>query len=65
MKIASEPGCELWASEQIGLPSRAGLHTGEIEIRGRDIGGIAVHAASRVMARCSKRPGNSDELQQC
>ena len=27
------------ASKQIGLPMRAGLHTGEIEIRGRDIGG--------------------------
>jgi class 3 adenylate cyclase len=39
------------ASRQIGLPLRAGLHTGEIEIRGRDIGGIAVHAAARVMAQ--------------
>ena len=39
------------ASKQIGLPIRAGLHTGEIEIRGRDIGGIAVHAASRVMTQ--------------
>lgn len=39
------------ASQQIGLPLRAGLHTGEIEIRGRDIGGIAVHAAARVMAQ--------------
>ena len=38
-------------SKQIGLPLRAGLHTGEIEIRGRDIGGIAVHAASRVMTQ--------------
>jgi class 3 adenylate cyclase len=28
-----------------------GLHTGEIELRGRDIGGIAVHAAARVMAQ--------------
>jgi pimeloyl-ACP methyl ester carboxylesterase len=36
---------------QIGLPLRAGLHTGEIELRGRDIGGIAVHAAARVMAQ--------------
>jgi len=36
---------------QIGLAIRAGLHTGEIEIRGRDIGGIAVHAASRVMTQ--------------
>ena len=39
------------ASKQIGLPLRAGLHTGEIEIRGRDIGGIAVHAAARVMSQ--------------
>jgi class 3 adenylate cyclase len=39
------------ASRQIGLSLRAGLHTGEIEIRGRDIGGVAVHAAARVMAR--------------
>ena len=34
------------ASKRIGLPPSAGLHTGEIEIRGRDIGGIAVHAAA-------------------
>jgi pimeloyl-ACP methyl ester carboxylesterase len=39
------------AAREIGLPLRAGLHTGEIEIRGRDIGGIAVHAAARVMAQ--------------
>lgn len=38
------------ASRQIGLPMRAGLHAGEIEVRGRDVGGIAVHAAARVMA---------------
>ena len=38
------------AAKQIGLQTRAGLHTGEIEIRGRDIGGVAVHAAARVMA---------------
>ena len=39
------------AAHQMGLPVRAGLHTGEIELRGTDIGGIAVHAAARVMAR--------------
>jgi pimeloyl-ACP methyl ester carboxylesterase len=39
------------AAQQIGLPLRAGLHTGEIEMRGKDIGGIAVHAAARVMAQ--------------
>ena len=35
------------------MPLRAGIHTGEIEIRGGDIGGIAVHAAARVMAQCN------------
>jgi|SRR5665213_736703 len=40
------------AARQIGLPLRAGLHTGEIEMRGNDIGGIAVHVAARVMAQC-------------
>jgi len=34
----------------LGLEIRAGLHTGEIERRGREIGGIAVHLASRVLA---------------
>jgi class 3 adenylate cyclase len=29
---------------------RAGLHTGEIELRGDDVGGIAVHIAARVGA---------------
>jgi pimeloyl-ACP methyl ester carboxylesterase len=39
------------AAGQIGLPLRAGLHTGEIELRDRDVGGIAIHAAARVMAQ--------------
>jgi class 3 adenylate cyclase len=34
----------------IGLQIRAGLHTGEVEQRDHDIGGIAVHLAARVMA---------------
>jgi class 3 adenylate cyclase len=34
----------------IGVQIRAGLHTGEIELRGDDVGGIAVHVAARVMA---------------
>jgi class 3 adenylate cyclase len=37
------------AAHGLGLAIRAGLHTGEIELRGQDVGGIAVHAASRVM----------------
>ncbi|MBI5321760.1 adenylate/guanylate cyclase domain-containing protein [Bradyrhizobium sp.] len=40
------------AANKLGLPLRAGLHTGEIELRDRDIGGIAVHAAARVMSVC-------------
>jgi class 3 adenylate cyclase len=34
----------------LGLDVRAGLHTGEIERRGDDIGGIAVHIGARVAA---------------
>jgi class 3 adenylate cyclase/pimeloyl-ACP methyl ester carboxylesterase len=41
------------AAQQMGLPLRAGLHTGEIEVRDQDVGGIAVHAAARVMAQCA------------
>jgi class 3 adenylate cyclase len=38
----------------LGLDVRVGIHTGEIEIRpGDDIGGIAVHVASRVMGLAS------------
>jgi class 3 adenylate cyclase len=35
---------------EAGLEIRAGLHTGEVELRGDDVGGIAVHIAARVMA---------------
>jgi class 3 adenylate cyclase len=34
----------------INLQIRAGLHSGEIELRDSDVGGIAVHIAARVMA---------------
>jgi class 3 adenylate cyclase len=34
----------------IGTQIRAGLHTGELELRGDDVGGIAVHIAARIMA---------------
>lgn len=34
----------------VGIDIRAGLHCGEIELRGDDVGGIAVHIAARVMA---------------
>jgi class 3 adenylate cyclase/pimeloyl-ACP methyl ester carboxylesterase len=34
----------------LGIEVRAGLHTGECEVRGDDIGGIAVHIGARVSA---------------
>ena len=33
---------------EMDLPVRAGVHTGEVELRGNDIGGVGVHLASRV-----------------
>ena len=36
------------AMQEMGLRVRAGVHTGEIERRGDDIGGLAVHIAARV-----------------
>jgi class 3 adenylate cyclase len=38
------------AAGRSGLELRAGLHAGEVELRGDDIGGLAVHIASRVSA---------------
>jgi class 3 adenylate cyclase len=33
----------------LGLDIRAGVHTGEVEVMGNDLGGVAVHIGSRVM----------------
>jgi class 3 adenylate cyclase len=38
------------AVRSLGIQVRAGLHTGECEVRGDDIGGIAVHIGARVSA---------------
>jgi class 3 adenylate cyclase len=38
------------AVRSIGIRVRCGLHTGEIELHGDDIGGIAVHITQRVQA---------------
>jgi class 3 adenylate cyclase len=46
-------GCVAELGEElrgIDVQIRAGVHTGEIELRGEDVGGIAVHIAARVMA---------------
>jgi class 3 adenylate cyclase/alpha-beta hydrolase superfamily lysophospholipase len=37
----------------LGFEIRAGVHTGECEMRGKDVGGIAVHVAARVMSEAS------------
>jgi class 3 adenylate cyclase len=53
-------GCAAALREElggIGLQIRAGLHTGEVELRDGDVGGIAVHLAARVMA--AARPGET------
>lgn len=38
------------AVQALGIEIRAGLHTGECEVRGDDIGGIGVHIGARVSA---------------
>jgi class 3 adenylate cyclase len=38
------------AVEDLGLPIRAGLHTGEVEKSDGDVHGIAVHVAARIMS---------------
>ena len=37
--------------KRLGIEIRAGLHTGECEIKGEYVGGIAAHIAARVMGR--------------
>jgi class 3 adenylate cyclase len=46
IRCASELGVIL---QGVGINVRTGLHTGEVERRGDDVGGIAVHIGARVM----------------
>ena len=49
-------GCEIRDGVRpLGIDVRVGLHTGEIEVRGEDIGGIAVHIGARVAALAGPR----------
>jgi class 3 adenylate cyclase len=41
------------ASQALDLRVRTGLHAGEVELRGADIGGIAVHLAARICAQAA------------
>lgn len=44
-------GTELCGSlASLGLPVRAGVHTGECEVMGEDLGGMAVHIGARIGA---------------
>lgn len=56
LAIFEAPGgairCAVALGEEVrrhGVEIRAGLHTGEVEHRGGDVGGIAVHTASRIL----------------
>ena len=44
------------AANAIGVELHVGLHSGECEVRGEDLGGLAVHIAARVAAMAS--PGD-------
>jgi class 3 adenylate cyclase len=48
---AIECGCAIRdALRALGIEVRVGLHTGEIEVRGNDVAGVAVHIGARVVA---------------
>jgi class 3 adenylate cyclase len=50
--------CALSAADAVtslGIEIRAGVHTGEVEVRGDDFGGLAVHIGARVAA--AAQPG--------
>jgi class 3 adenylate cyclase len=49
--------CALAINESVsdaGIKVRAGLHTGECEVRGNDLGGLAVHIGARVAAKADQ-----------
>lgn len=41
------------AREELGLAIRAGVHTGECELLGEDLGGMAVHVGARIAAKAA------------
>jgi len=42
------------AAHRLGIAIRVAIHTGEVEIRDADIGGIGVHIASRVLSQAGE-----------
>lgn len=60
LAVFDGPGRGLMAADTLslsldraGLPVRAGLHAGEVELRGEDVAGVGVHIAARVMSVAS------------
>ena len=47
---SSAPGRSPSTMPPLGVEVRAGLHAGEVELMGDDVGGIAVHVAARISA---------------
>lgn len=47
-------GAIVQGARQLGIDVRAGLHTGECEVRAEDLGGIAVHIGARVAALAAR-----------
>jgi pimeloyl-ACP methyl ester carboxylesterase len=45
VRFAQECGAELG---RLGITVRCGVHTGEVEVRGDDVAGLAVHIAARI-----------------
>ena len=41
------------AAHRLGLDIQVGVHTGEVELRDGDIGGIAVNIAARIMKKAA------------
>jgi len=52
IRCGSAVGREL---RQLGIEIRAGVHTGEIDLMGKDVGGIAVNIAARVLAEAAAK----------
>jgi class 3 adenylate cyclase len=60
--IFDHPSCAVQSAatltdcmREMGIDIRCGLHTGECELRGDDIGGIAVHTGARIAALAQPR----------
>ena len=60
---SAAPSAMVGACHAMGIEIRAGVHTGEVELVGDDVRGIAVHVAARVMslAGAGRGPRHGDD----